>query len=75
MALLRRLFAHHGTVAAKNSVILLQQKGYASSKTLTEKELLRYNERERRPAFEVVTLACALVGGDTDTTQLHVLEE
>ncbi|XP_062188639.1 NADPH HC-toxin reductase 1-like [Phragmites australis] len=37
---------------------------YAWSKTLSEKELLRYNERESR-AFEVVTLACALVGGDT----------
>jgi len=38
--------------------------GYVSSKTLSEKELLRYNEAEGR-AFEVVTLACALVGGDT----------
>ncbi|KAG8079841.1 hypothetical protein GUJ93_ZPchr0007g5405 [Zizania palustris] len=46
--------------------------GYASSKTVTEKEVLRYNELEKRPrAFEVVTLVCALVGGDTDTTQGH----
>uniref|UniRef100_A0A0E0AMB9 NAD-dependent epimerase/dehydratase domain-containing protein n=1 Tax=Oryza glumipatula TaxID=40148 RepID=A0A0E0AMB9_9ORYZ len=43
---------------------------YSSSKTLTEKLLLRYNESESR-AFEVVTLACALVGGDADTTQLY----
>lgn len=34
------------------------------SKTLAEKELLGYNEREPR-AFEVVSLVCALVGGDT----------
>ncbi|KAL6841703.1 hypothetical protein ACP4OV_028215 [Aristida adscensionis] len=39
---------------------------YVHSKTLSEKELLRYNERASpAPAFEVVTLACALVGGDT----------
>ncbi|KAL6657641.1 hypothetical protein ACP70R_005421 [Stipagrostis hirtigluma subsp. patula] len=37
---------------------------YVSSKSLSERELLGYNERES-PAFEVVTLACALVGGDT----------
>ncbi|EAZ40562.1 hypothetical protein OsJ_25018 [Oryza sativa Japonica Group] len=43
---------------------------YVSSKTLTEKLLLRYNESESR-AFEVVTLTCALIGGDTDTTQLY----
>uniref|UniRef100_J3MMP9 NAD-dependent epimerase/dehydratase domain-containing protein n=1 Tax=Oryza brachyantha TaxID=4533 RepID=J3MMP9_ORYBR len=41
---------------------------YASSKTLTEKLLLSYNESGSR-GFEVVTLACALVGGDADTTQ------
>ncbi|BAF22092.1 NADPH HC-toxin reductase 1 isoform X1 [Oryza sativa Japonica Group] len=45
---------------------------YASSKTLSEKALLRYNESESR-AFEVVTLACALVGGDADTTRLYHL--
>lgn len=38
--------------------------GYVSSKSLSEKELLKYNEKEGR-AFEVVTLACGLVGGDT----------
>ncbi|KAF7007669.1 hypothetical protein CFC21_022585 [Triticum aestivum] len=37
---------------------------YVSSKRLSEEELLRYNESEGR-AFEVVTLACGLVGGDT----------
>ncbi|KAF0907195.1 hypothetical protein E2562_015704 [Oryza meyeriana var. granulata] len=46
------------------------ENAYTSSKTLTEKLLLRYNESEGR-AFEVVTLACALVGGDDDTTQLY----
>jgi len=36
------------------------------SKTLSEKELLRYNDDESsRRAFEVVSLVCALVGGDT----------
>jgi nucleoside-diphosphate-sugar epimerase len=40
--------------------------GYVSSKSLSEKELLRYNEKEEgKRAFEVVTLACGLVGGDT----------
>ncbi|KAF0907193.1 hypothetical protein E2562_015702 [Oryza meyeriana var. granulata] len=38
--------------------------GYVSSKSLSEKELLSYNESPTR-AFEVVSLACALVGGDT----------
>ncbi|KAM3384478.1 hypothetical protein ACQJBY_008859 [Aegilops geniculata] len=37
---------------------------YVSSKRLSEEELLRHNESEGR-AFEVVTLACGLVGGDT----------
>ncbi|TVU19838.1 hypothetical protein EJB05_36013, partial [Eragrostis curvula] len=37
---------------------------YAWSKTLAEKELLRYNEQETR-ALEVVSLVCGLVGGDT----------
>lgn len=37
---------------------------YVWSKSLSEKELLKYNEREN-PAFEVVTLACGLVGGET----------
>uniref|UniRef100_A0A0E0EE04 NAD-dependent epimerase/dehydratase domain-containing protein n=1 Tax=Oryza meridionalis TaxID=40149 RepID=A0A0E0EE04_9ORYZ len=45
---------------------------YASSKTQSEKALLRYNESESR-AFDVVTLACALVGGDADTTRLYHL--
>ncbi|KAF2923775.1 hypothetical protein DAI22_07g219000 [Oryza sativa Japonica Group] len=41
-------------------------KGYMSSKSLSEKELLSYNSSSSpSPAFEVVTLACALVGGDT----------
>ncbi|KAL6657640.1 hypothetical protein ACP70R_005420 [Stipagrostis hirtigluma subsp. patula] len=38
--------------------------GYVSSKTLSEKELLKYNDSPSR-AFEVVTLLCGLVGGDT----------
>ncbi|KAL6841702.1 hypothetical protein ACP4OV_028214 [Aristida adscensionis] len=38
--------------------------GYVSSKTLSEKELLGYNAGDDR-AFEVVTLVCGLVGGDT----------
>ncbi|KAL6657639.1 hypothetical protein ACP70R_005419 [Stipagrostis hirtigluma subsp. patula] len=37
---------------------------YVSSKTLSEKELLRHNESPVR-AFEVATLLCGLVGGDT----------
>lgn len=37
---------------------------YIESKILSEKELLSYNVRES-PAFEVVTLPCGLVGGDT----------
>lgn len=36
-----------------------------SSKRLSEEELLRHNESEGGRAFEVVTLACGLVGGDT----------
>ncbi|XP_006657922.2 putative anthocyanidin reductase [Oryza brachyantha] len=39
--------------------------GYVSSKSLSEKALLSYNDEPPAPAFEVVTLACALVGGDT----------
>ncbi|KAG8079840.1 hypothetical protein GUJ93_ZPchr0007g4637 [Zizania palustris] len=39
---------------------------YVSSKTLSEKELLRRNdESEEKTTFEVVTLVCAIVGGDT----------
>ncbi|KAJ1291762.1 hypothetical protein BS78_02G341200 [Paspalum vaginatum] len=43
---------------------------YVWSKTLSEKELLSYNEpttgtEEPRRAVEVVSLVCALVGGDT----------
>ncbi|XP_006657196.1 putative anthocyanidin reductase [Oryza brachyantha] len=37
---------------------------YILSKMLSEKELLSYNDGES-PAFEVVTLACGLVAGDT----------
>lgn len=37
---------------------------YVSSKVLSEKALLAYNDSAGR-AFEVVTLVCALVGGDT----------
>ncbi|RLN34248.1 dihydroflavonol-4-reductase-like [Panicum miliaceum] len=37
---------------------------YVSSKTLSEKELLRYNDLPGR-AFDVVSLVCGLVGGDT----------
>ncbi|KAI4999120.1 hypothetical protein ZWY2020_059873 [Hordeum vulgare] len=38
---------------------------YVASKSLSEKELLRHNESEGGGAFEVVTLVCGLVGGDT----------
>lgn len=37
---------------------------YIESKLLSEKELLRYNDGDS-PAFEVVTLPCGLVAGDT----------
>lgn len=37
---------------------------YIESKLVSEKELLRYNDSES-PAFEVVTLPCGLVAGDT----------
>ena len=37
---------------------------YIESKLLSEKELLSYNDSES-PAFEVVTLPCGLVAGDT----------
>ena len=37
---------------------------YIESKVLSEKELLSYNDGES-PAFEVVTLPCSLVAGDT----------
>uniref|UniRef100_A0A0E0LMZ3 Uncharacterized protein n=1 Tax=Oryza punctata TaxID=4537 RepID=A0A0E0LMZ3_ORYPU len=37
---------------------------YVPSKSLSEKELLSYNSSPS-PAFEVVTLPCALIGGDT----------
>ncbi|KAF7062818.1 hypothetical protein CFC21_069380 [Triticum aestivum] len=40
-------------------------KAYVASKSLSEQELLRHNESEGGRAFEVVTLACGLVGGDT----------
>jgi nucleoside-diphosphate-sugar epimerase len=45
---------------------------YVWSKSLPEKELLRYNDESSKEAraLEVVTLACALVGGDTIQTYL-----
>ncbi|KAF8664166.1 hypothetical protein HU200_054914 [Digitaria exilis] len=49
-----------------------QLEDYVRSKSLSEKELLSYNEREDR-AFEVVTLACGLVGGDTIQPYLGLL--
>ncbi|KAF8668660.1 hypothetical protein HU200_051839 [Digitaria exilis] len=49
-----------------------QLEDYVRSKSLSEKELLSYNERESR-AFEVVTLACGLVGGDTIQPYLGLL--
>ncbi|KAL5198584.1 hypothetical protein ABZP36_002096 [Zizania latifolia] len=42
-----------------------QLTAYVSSKTLSEKELLRRNGSGKRKTFEVVTLVCAIVGGDT----------
>jgi nucleoside-diphosphate-sugar epimerase len=36
---------------------------YVSSKTLSEKEILNYNKEGQ--GLQVVSLACALVGGDT----------
>lgn len=38
-------------------------RGYTSSKTLSEMEILNYNKGEQ--GLEVVSLTCALVGGDT----------
>ena len=38
--------------------------GYTASKTLSEKEILKYN-KEGEGGLEVVSLNCALVGGDT----------
>ncbi|KAJ3683068.1 hypothetical protein LUZ60_013295 [Juncus effusus] len=40
-------------------------KDYTSSKTLSEKEILNYNNKEGKKDIEVVSLACGLVGGDT----------
>lgn len=42
-------------------------RAYTSSKTLAEKEILSYNTNESNSetGLEVVSLACALVGGDT----------
>ncbi|XP_039031703.1 putative anthocyanidin reductase [Hibiscus syriacus] len=39
-------------------------KDYTSSKTLSEKEVLRYGSSEKDGGMEVVTLACGIVGGD-----------
>lgn len=41
------------------------EKSYISSKTESEKEILSYNYKKENKEFEVVSLACALVGGDT----------
>ncbi|XP_010915682.1 NADPH HC-toxin reductase 1 [Elaeis guineensis] len=41
------------------------EKAYVCSKTESEKEALSYNCKEGKKEFEVVSLACALVGGDT----------
>ena len=38
---------------------------YVSSKTLSEKELLKYNDSSEARPFDVVVLLCGLVGGDT----------
>ncbi|KAK3134236.1 hypothetical protein QOZ80_6AG0546680 [Eleusine coracana subsp. coracana] len=46
---------------------------YTMSKLLSEKEFLAYNESES-PAFEVVTVPCALVAGDTLQDQGHATE-
>ncbi|GJM97834.1 hypothetical protein PR202_ga14790 [Eleusine coracana subsp. coracana] len=46
---------------------------YTMSKLLSEKEFLAYNESES-PAFEVVTVPCALVAGDTIQDQGHATE-
>lgn len=42
----------------------MRLQGYISSKTLVEKEVLSYNNKEKF-GFNVVTLVCGLVGGDT----------
>jgi hypothetical protein len=38
---------------------------YVSSKTLSDKELLKYNSSSAARSFDVVILLCGLVGGDT----------
>ncbi|CAL4939476.1 unnamed protein product [Urochloa decumbens] len=43
---------------------------YVWSKSLSEKELLGYNESPEPRAFEVVSLACGVTGGDTIHPQL-----
>ncbi|XP_078170405.1 NADPH HC-toxin reductase 1-like isoform X2 [Carex rostrata] len=40
-------------------------KAYIRSKTLSEKEILIYNSKEGNRKFEVVSLTCGIVGGDT----------
>ncbi|CAM0906631.1 unnamed protein product [Alopecurus aequalis] len=40
-------------------------KAYVSSKTLSDKELLKYNDASEARSFDVVVLLCGLVGGDT----------
>ncbi|XP_050228303.1 putative anthocyanidin reductase [Mercurialis annua] len=50
--------------------------GYTKGKTLAEKEILKYNNMELDGAkFEVVTLACGLVGGDTVLSYLPITIE
>ncbi|XP_008783825.2 putative anthocyanidin reductase [Phoenix dactylifera] len=41
------------------------EKSYVCSKTESEKAALSYNFKEGKKEFEVVSLACGLVGGDT----------
>lgn len=41
------------------------EKAYACSKTQSEKEILSYTTKEEKRCFEVVSLACGLVGGDS----------
>lgn len=45
-------------------------KGYAESKTLSEKQLLTYGSSANDGGLEVVTLACGLVGGDTSLSHI-----
>lgn len=46
-------------------VVISYFQAYITSKTLSEKEILSYNNSEGKRKFEVVSLTCGLVGGDT----------